>query len=325
MKYMLIFVLIVTVRGNSFSQSKELEGKWILDKVVYKSGEPLEINNERYSSTLFYTIKPKELQINHQKFKAQFTATKIRTAFRDLNYSFIDKYLIIVDRSMNTVEYFLKADDFMLKYPQFKMKEVIIGQDTLAIANKITDYEFNNELTFENFIIKGIPFNKANKDNNIHFKMEFILTKESTIKGINILQSLSAEFDSSYKENLIKAEPFFKNNTQKDILIVLEENFAQFYKNIEDPNEKELYDILKVADALYKSNKFEEAIQEYNKIKQLQIKNNRYQPMIKNAMKRLAISYLATGDSNKACENFKRVGDITDFSVRNYLLNFCKE
>jgi tetratricopeptide (TPR) repeat protein len=80
-----------------------------------------------------------------------------------------------------------------------------------------------------------------------------------------------------------------------------------------------------VADALYKSNKFEEAILEYNKIKQLQIKNNRYHTMINNALKRLAISYLATGNQNLACENFKLAGDITDFTVRNYLLDFCTE
>jgi hypothetical protein len=46
---------------------------------------------------------------------------------------------------------------------------------------------------------------------------------------------------------------------------------------------------------------------------------------IDEALKNLAISYLATGNQNLACENFKLVGDITDFTVRNYLLDFCKE
>jgi hypothetical protein len=317
--------VMMMISFYAVAQTSELQGKWILDKVVTYNGEPLEINNERYSSLLIYYIRPKELQINHQKFKAQFSTTKISTTFKNVNYSFEDKYLKIVDPSMNTVEYFLKPDDFMLKYPEFKMKEMVIGRDTLLVANKITDYEFNNKLAFEEFIIKDVPFNKPNKGDNLHFEIEFILTKESKIKGITIRKSISSEFDNAYKLNLIKAEPFFKNNTQKDILIVLEENFGQYYNKIKDPNEKELYDILRVADALYKSNKFEEAILEYNKIKQLQIKNNRYHTMINNALKRLAISYLATGNQNLACENFKRVGDITDFTVRNYLLDFCKE
>lgn len=323
-KQLLLFVMMI-VSLCAFAQTSELQGKWILDKVVTKKGEPLEINNERYSNELIYIIKPKELQINHQNFKAQFSSTKITTTFKNVNYSFEKEYLKIVDRSMNTVEYFLKPDDFTAKYPEFKMKEIVREQDTLWIANKITDYEFNNEMNFKDFIMKDIPFNKGNKEDNLHFKLECILTKDSKIKEIKVLNSFSTEFDNSYIENLKKAEPFFKNNTQKNILIVLEENFGQLYKNIKDPNEKELYDILRTADALYKSNKFEEAIQEYNKIKELQIKNNRYQIMIKNAMKRLAISYLATGNQNHACENFKLVGNITDFSVRNYLLDFCKE
>jgi hypothetical protein len=294
-KQLLLFVMMI-VSLCAFAQTSELRGKWILDKIVTKKGEPLEINNERYSNLIIYYINPKELQVNHQKFKAQFSSTKITTALRYFNYSFENKYLKIVDPSMNTVEYFLKPDDFMLKYPEFKMKEIVREQDTLSIANKITDYEFNNEMTFEDFIIKDMPFNKANKEDNLHFKIEFILTKESKINEITILKSISSLFDNAYKENLIKAEPFFKNNTQKDILIVLEENFGQFYNKMKDPTDKELYDILRIADALYKSNKFEEAIQEYNKIKQLKIKNNRYQTMIKNALKRLAISYLATGN-----------------------------
>ena len=325
MKYLLIFVVIVAVRANSFSQSKEIEGKWILDKVVYKSGETLEINNELYSNELFYIIKPKELQINEQKFAAQFSKNQIKTAFRKINYSLEDNYLKIMDPSLDRIEYFLTAADFVEKYPEFKMKEVVIGQDSLFVANITTDYEFNNELTLDDFINKNMPIRESNKNNNLNFKIEFILTKESIIKDIKILHPISTEYDNNYVKALKKAAPFFKNNTQKNIVITIEKEYVQFYEDRIDPNEKELYNILMRGDAFYRNNEFEEAILEYNKIKQLQIKNNHYKFTIKNAMKRLAISYLATGNPTKACENFKQLGDITDFSVRNYLLNFCKE
>jgi tetratricopeptide (TPR) repeat protein len=322
---MLIFVLIVTVRVNSFSQSKELEGKWILDKVVYKSGETLEINNELYAKELVYSIKPKELQINEQKFAAQFTNTKIKTAFRHLTYAIENNYLKIIDPSLDRIEYFLKAADFVEKYPEFKMKEVVTGQDTLFIANIATDYAFNNQVNFDDFIHRNMPIWESKKYNNLYFKIEFILTKDSKIKEIKILNSISTEYDNNYVAALKKAEPFFKNNTQKNILIVVEKQYVQFYKDMKDPNEVMLFDIIIRADALYDDNKFEEAIREYNQIKQIPFKNNHYKYHRNEAMIHLGICYLATGDPSKACENFKLVGDITDFSVRNYLLNFCKE
>jgi hypothetical protein len=323
-KNTLLFVMMI-ISIHALAQTSELQGKWILDKVVTNKGEPLEINNERYSNELIYSIKPNELQINDQKFKAQFSTSKIKTPFRSINYSFEGNYLKISDPSIDRIEYFLKADKYVAKYPEFKMKEIVREQDTLLVANAITDYDFNNELILDDFINKNMPIRESKKYNNLYFKIEFVLTKENKIKEIKILEPISPEFDNNYLKALKKAAPFFKNNTNKNLVIHIEKHYVQFYEDREDPNERKLHEILLKAYALYRNNKFEEAIVEYNKIKALPIKNNHYKMTINDALKNLAISYLATGNQNLACENFKLVGNITDFSVRNYLLDFCKE
>lgn len=325
MKHFLSLGIIVIIHVNSFSQSNELKGKWILDRVLYQNGQTLEINNEMYSSEVIYTIKKNEIQINNQKLSATYTENQIQTTFKRLNYSFEQSYLKVVEVGSNKVYYFLKVADFTLKYPEFKMKEQVIGADTLSVANTISDYEFIHEKNFDDFIRNKMVNRPSKEYDKLYFKIEFELTKKNQIRRIKILNSISKEFDNQYSAALKKAEPFFKNNTQKNLLITKEINHIQFYKDIKDPNERKLFDILEKADANYSYNEFNEAIVEYNKIKQLQIKENHYKLTISEALIKLAISYLAIGDRINACKNFNQIGDVTDFRIRNYLVDFCKE
>jgi len=60
-------------------------------------------------------------------------------------------------------------------------------------------------------------------------------------------------------------------------------------------------------------------------VESLDIKNNRFKTLIKECLLDLGISYLAIGQNENACKTFERIGDKTDFEIRNYLIDFCEK
>lgn len=317
-----ILILCLFIFSKNFSQTQKLIGEWFLDRIVNTKGQNLEINNPKYSMFISYKIKANELIINDNKFKANFSKDQIGLENRNLKYWFEGDYLLIQE---NTEVYlFLKSNDFIKKYPEFKPKFEIRNNDSLLIANQIIHPIFNNEKTFDDFLIQNMTQGSSKDMNDLFFKAEYILTKDNKIIDIKIIDKLTPQYDSQFIQALKKAEKYFENPYGKDILIIMQQHFLKWYQDISAREEKELYNYIRKGFEYYDNNNFEKTIENLNKLDHLQIKENRFATRFHDAYIRLGISYLAVGKNEQACINFKKAGDLTDFDVRNYLIDFCK-
>jgi len=327
MKAIITFFFTFLICLNIYSQSKSLIGTWILDKIQFANGNNLEINNPNYSTKLIYSIEPNSLQIHDQKFPSTFTTNQIKTQFRAINYVIKDKYLITQDENSDIINFFLKAEDFVNKYPEFSLKKHIRNVDTIYIANDLNDYVFEHDLTFDEFLRqKRSQNNRSSKSfKNLNLKVEFILTKENKIKDIKVLNSIDTIYDNDFITALLKSEKFIKNLSGKDLLITKEENHLKWANDLIDTNEKNLYSLRAKGLQFYNQNKFDKAIENFSQINNLDIKNSRFQTLIKECRLKLAISYLAIGKNEDACKTFNLIGDKTDFEIRNYLIDFCSK
>lgn len=322
-KYLLILLLSFS---QLFSQNTNLSGTWILDKTIYEDGNYLEINHPLFSNFTEYEFFSNNLKINGQKFNAKYYQNSIKLDYRELMYSFQNEYLLVQEKGDNKIQIFLKKDDFITKYPIFKSEQKIINQDTIYISNDVFKPKFENDLNFEDFLRKNIPsYNNASTKNNI-FKSEFILTKENLIKDINITQGISKSFDNEFITALKKAQPYFKNETGKDLLIRHNFNFFKMFGALTNKSEKDFYSIQKKAKEYFEKNEFEKAVSEYeklNNINDLIILKEKFGFVYNEAFINLGISYLAINKIENACSSFKKVGGFTNFSVRNYLIIYC--
>ncbi|KQW98859.1 tol-pal system YbgF family protein [Flavobacterium sp. Root420] len=321
----ILYLLLTVIAINStYSQNQELRGKWVLDKIVYQDGTDLEINNGQYSIELKYFISSNSLKINDRFFKANYSSKQIKNDYRTINYTVENKYLKIQEQNDDKISYFLKTDDFITKYPEFTLQKIVRDSDTILVANDLANYDFQKEESLDDFISLNRPDRKAKSLPNLYFQIEFILTKNNKIRDIAVLHSISEGYDNDYIDALKKAEKFLRNNTKYDLLITQEVNNLKFADDLTDPKEKELFEIIELGDQYYEDNNFKNAITTYSKIKQLEIKNNRFKIRIEDALIKLGISYLATGNQVEACKIFHLVGNNTKFEIRNYLNNFCK-
>lgn len=325
MKYLCSLLFVLLAFSNVYSQSNELIGKWILVRTLYADGRNLEINNAQYATKSILDISPNFIKINNTRLSASFSTNKIKTPFRSINFLKKDGYLITQDDGGDKISYFLKADDFVMKYPEFSLKEIEKEGKLVLVDNNLTGYEFKNELALEDFITKNKKDRNSKDFKNLYFRIEFILTSANQIKSIKVLNSIDALYDNGYIGALQKASQYFSNNTGKDLLIFLEVNQLKWFKDLTDENEKLLYTYSENGLNYFARNDFEKAIEEFSKIRSLVIINNRFKTIIKDTMIKLAISYLAIGKNKEACEVFNSVGNKTDFEIRNFLLDFCEK
>jgi hypothetical protein len=326
MKVKFIFILCVIFNLNCFSQNKEIRGEWILVRVLFSDGRRLEINNPQYSMSLRYVISSNSLKISIQKFKADFTDNQIIMDGRTLNYNLKEGYLIVEDKADNKTYYFLKADDFIKKFPEFTLKTTEIDGETVYIdEHKLYGFEFGNELSYNDYMTRHTKDRNSKDFKNLYFKLEFILTKDNQVKNVKILNSIDKEFDDDYLKAFEKASRFFKNNSNKNLLLYVEQSQLKWAHDVHDKDEKKLYKLRSEGLKSYRENKFEETIEKFSQIKELNLDPYRFQSLFEETMIKLGISYLAVGNNDKACETFNLIGDKTNFSIRNYLIDFCSK
>lgn len=292
---------------------------------MFNDGRNIEINNPNYSTKLIYTIKPKSIKINNQNFDATFSSEQIKTQFRKINFLIKEKYLIAQDEGDNKTSYFLKVDDFIQKNPEFSLKEIEKNGQALYLDNDLSAYEFNNELSFEEYISKNTKHRDSKDFKNLNFQVEFVLTKDNKLQDIKVLNSIDNSFDNEYINALKKSEKYFQNLTGKNLLIRDEINQLKWANDLSDKDEKKLYQYRAKGLEFYRNNKFEKAIEQFLQVESLDIKNNRFKTLIKECLLDLGISYLAIGQNENACKTFERIGDKTDFEIRNYLIDFCEK
>ncbi len=323
MKYCCIVIQFLCFIPLLHAQSGNLTGKWILDRVVYKDGRRLEINNDQYSNSLVCSIGEGSIRMNDQKFDASIRFGKIQTPYVTYNYQREGEYLLLYEDGSNKVSLFLRPEDFIKKYPKFIPEKIRVNGDSVTIANELSDFEFKNDLGLDEFIRKRMTDRPSKSFKNLYFRATFVLTKDNRVTNRQVLNSISPEYDSEYLNALSAAEPFFSNHTGTNLLITKEVHHLMLYKYLKDPEEKKLYDLLDAGDGHYYQNQFAEAVKAYSDIRKLSIRNSRYKLTIKQAMIRLGIAYLALGNKEQACTTFTSVGDHTDFQLRHYINDFC--
>lgn len=327
MKRFYTFFIILSIFSTCFSQSKELLGKWVLVRSTLVGNINLDLNNPDYSTKLIYFITPKALQFSRYKLPATFTDTQIKTEFRTINYILKDKYLILQDQYDNKISYFLKVDDFVRKNSEFALKPLVRNADSLYVANNLNDYELSDNQDYEELIsLNSKEAGRSSKTfTDLYFQIEFVLTKNNKIENIKILHSIDENYDQDYIRALKKSEKFLKNISGKNLLITKEVNHLKWANDLKDKNERQLYDLLDKGFKNYTENNFEKAIEAYSQIENLPIANNRFNSLIKDSQVKLGVSYLVTGMREEACKTFNKIGDKTDFEIRNYLLDFCTQ
>lgn len=309
------------------AQQHRLQGTWILDKITYQTGEALEVNHTMYSNFIAYKFVGNTLEIINQKVTAKIDDSTIITPLRKLNYRFNNQNLIIRESDDDKIYYFLKVADFIRKYPEFQPGETIYEGKTVYKTNSVIQPEFSYSQNFNMYIMNNVASYSSVASKNNSFRISYILSADHKIREVKVVHGISSTFDEQFKGALMNAEKFFKNTFGKDLLVT---HSFQFYNMQAGSNlklEKQIRDLSQRAGSLYDKNDFAGAIAQYDKLLALEINDytkDRMQYLLQSALLRSGVANLALGNRVLACEKFRQAGDLTDFSVRNYLRDFCQ-
>lgn len=220
-----LLLFFVFAYFKTFSQQL-LQGTWLLEKTTYSNGKMLEVDHPDFSTFVEYIISDEMITVNGKQWPVNIDSSTISTRFLKLDYVLVDKYLVVREKNQKTIRFFLKKDDFLDKYPEFYDHKIISG-DTVLIANEVLKPSFNHELDLDNFLSRNIPEYAYVVTSNIRFYAEFILNKDNQLRDVKVISSISKRFDKQFSEALALAQPFFKNDLKRDILVSHEFNFFQ--------------------------------------------------------------------------------------------------
>lgn len=317
---------------NLKAQPHELQGKWILVRTLLNDGKRVEVNNPDYSKKIIIEFKKNSLNIDGANYKAKYKDNTINLDdknIQDFSYQIKENYLITKELKGTTSNYFLKIDDFLIRYPEFKLKEIIYNDEIVYLDNGISAYYFNHDLTYDIFIL--LNGNQSSKKRSKRdpestpLQFEYVLSVDNKIKSFNIINSQNKDLDNDYIARFNKASKYFINTTDKDVLIRYNQITYPSYLELTIPDEKKFYEISAELNSFYNKNEFKKATNLYEEYLKLNIKPNRFNKINDDNNIRFGISFLAQNNLKDACLAFKKVGDITDFRVRNYLLDFCEK
>lgn len=322
-----ILIILFFLNFTFLKSQNKLQGNWILEKIQYQNGNLLEVNHPLYSTFMEYDFNGNNLEINNQKFKISIDNSTISTNYRKMNYKFENQHLIINENGDDKVYYFLKESDFLKKYSEFEPKEVVYNNKIVFESNSVIKRDFKNTENFQEFIRKNIPSYSSISATNNFFKATFVITKENKITDILIEKGISKTFDNEFKIALLKSEKFIYNPLGKDLLVTETFNFFKIFAGLTNREEKQIFNFIQKGNSFYENNEFNNAITNYEKLLSIDIQpetKERFGYALDQAYINLGVSFLANGNNIKACESFLKVGNKTNFKVRNYLINFCQ-
>lgn len=309
-----------------------LIGQWYLDKVKFSNGSDVEVNNPMYS--MYSSLRFDNIKVyNSPSFDDglviiadyKLNGKRLNFTSRDFEVERNGKYLLLNSSKENLNYYYLKGEDFP-DSTVAKQSFEIVDKDSIAIRSIRFDPYFNNlEENFDDYLRKNIPdYEFGNR--RVAFSSSFIITKNNKIKDIKITSGKNKIFDREYIAALQKSEKYWKNETGKDVIMTRNINHRTFGDG--RINENKALNLSYIAGEFYNKNDFKNAIINYLKSDEfwekdreegnLQEENNSHGNYLK-----LGICYLIENERAKACEYFNKNGGISDFSSRNYVLNFC--
>lgn len=313
------------------AQTNELQGKWILIRTLSNDGKRVEVNNPNYSKKMIMEFKKNSLNIDGVNYKIKYKDNTINLDDKkipDFSFQIKENHLITKELKGNTSNYFLKVEDFIKRYPEFKLKEIIYNDKIVYLDNGISAYYFNHDLSYDIFILfnGNQSSDKSSKRDpeSIPLQFEYVLSVNNKIKSFNIINSQNKDLDNDYIARFNKASKFFINTTDKDVLIRYNQITYPSYPELTVPDEKRFYEISAELNDFYNKNEFKKATNLYKEYIKLNIKPNRFNKINDDNNIRFGISFLAQNNLKDACLVFNKVGDLTDFRVRNYLLDFCQ-
>lgn len=319
-----ITLLISFVTINIFSQSNKLNGTWILDKFIFSDGKPIEVNDKDFSTYAQYDFNNNKMKIDGIEIPITITSNVIQTSATKIEYGFNDKYLFLKFQGDNKIACLLKPEIFLELYPEFQPKQIEYGNISVYLENSIVKPTFIYKGGFNSYLANIVSNYEDFPKTRNYFSAQFILTKDSKIKDIKIINNISEDFDKKAIQAILDSEKYFKNTTGKDFLI--NRSFSMIIEDTNKKNkiEKQIDQIEKKGLEYFNNNDFENAIKVYEKLKTINDDGSN-NTITKISYIKLGISYLAINKIAEACESFKKAGDLTNFSVRNYLINFCSK
>src|SRR5690606_21138206 len=153
-----------------------------LDYVTYENGDPLEIENQLYSTFKSLEIYEKYIIIDKtKKIKAQTYVGRIVTRHIKYKYHIDNKYLVLKEDEDNKLYYYLRILDFKKKYPETKSEYVgyenksVIKYNELLNIDILGSYDLDSISAFK----RSIKSYEKHLYTNKMFKATFILTADN--------------------------------------------------------------------------------------------------------------------------------------------------
>ena len=308
-----------------FAQSNKLLGKWVLDFALTEENSLVPVDNPYFSNEVIYEISPNKMKISAYMFDAKYIGdNEIDLGHMKLNYAFIEEYLTVVEKGTKIKLYFLKTDDFVKKYPEFEEKRILRDGREFYIANNLSKLVFDNGTIDPNSCItNGAPLLKKKTSKNYFLKVEFILDQSNQISNIVVSDIEEDDIRQQVIQSIKRCGKFYKNYTGRDLLITLPFNFFKMYEFF-TPEVKRVYRAYQQGEEWFKTSEFEKAIFEYEKGIATKIDLERYGSVFyEDYIIHLGIAYLATDQKEKAASTFRKLGDETNFKIRNFLRFYC--
>ncbi|MEN5435469.1 hypothetical protein ABE545_17670 [Sphingobacterium faecium] len=322
----IIIIILFFVGINSLSaQSNALLGKWILDTSLTPEGKLLPLDDPLFSSLVIYEFTEKKLAINEHKFDAEFSGNYlIDLGNRKLNYEIRNEYLYIQESNNSPILCFLKFDDFRRIYPEFQPKEIVYQGKNVFIYNDLVDIKFNNDLTFFHYIINCTPLIKNKTSANYYFTIKYVLNTTNEISNIEITNISDEKVKKQLVNTIQKSAKFYQNNSGKNLLMKEKFLFFKMHEAIDETVEATYKSFLK-GNEFFNNLRFQEALVEYENGLEKKFDTEKFYGLFYSEyIIKLGISYLISEQKEKACSTFRKLGDETNFSVRNFLRYYCQ-
>jgi len=326
MKTIFVFLVSLLFAYPLFAQSDKLLGRWILDFALTEDNSLVPLDNPYFSNEVIYEISPNKMKISAFTFDTKYIGdNEIDLGHMKLSYTFSDGYLTVVEKGSKIKLYFLKRDDFVKKYPEFEEKRILSEGRELYVANTLSKLVFDNGTIDPNsFITNGAPLLKKKTSKNYFMKAAFVLDQHNQISNIVVSNIEEDDIREQVIKSIQRCGKFYKNYTGKDLLITLPFNFFKMYQFF-DPETNRIYRAYQQGEEWFGKSEFEKAIFEYEKGIDTKIDMERYgNTFYHDYIIHLGIAYLVTDQKEKAASTFRKLGDETNFKIRNYLRFYCR-
>lgn len=298
------------------AQNSNLYGKWILEEIKYSDGKELEVNHPFYSTSHLIYIMSQSLFVNNHTEKAKYENTTINAGPFSYKYEFQGNYLILEPNNDNTKYYYLKESDFLNKYPEFNPQIVETEGLNVYSSHELFAPIIINWPDFQTKVILALWERKDYKP--YIFDVNFVIDEDSKLEHYFFTNSSLDKTQENFIRSLVSNNGLsFINTSEKKMITTRSFNFN--HRNASS-SQKVGRKEMELAE-WYRENKFDKLIREIPRLEESGFFKDSTHG--NHRFVKLGVAYLAKNQITEACVAFRKKGDLKDFSVRKYLINFC--